>query len=100
MCVRPCVARDRGLVTATSARCDSLEHVTRHADGELVLPHEDLADILLAEQLGFLLAVRANDRLDARIERTCRLDHLPRLEGIGDRDHEYARAHDVCLLEF
>ena len=95
MCVRPCVARDRGLVIATSARCDSLEHVTRHADGELVLPHEDLADILLAEQLGFLLAVCSDDRFYPRIERTCRLDHLPRMEGIGDRDHEYARARCV-----
>src|SRR5688572_1784059 len=91
MCVRPCVASGRGLVIATSAWCDSFEHVTRHADGELVLPHEDLAGILLAKQLGFLLAVRANDRLDARIERACRRDHLPSLEGIGDRDNQHPR---------
>src|SRR5688572_11894912 len=91
MCVSPCVASGRALVTAISTRRDPFEDMTRHADGELVLAHEHLACMLLAEQLGFLLAVCANDRLDARIECACRRDHLPGLEGIGDRDNQHPR---------
>jgi hypothetical protein len=57
----------RTISRSSSGSVHPLENVSRHRQGQLVLPHEYGPDVLFAQQFRFLIAVRPKDDLDLRV---------------------------------
>src|SRR5580765_4686886 len=53
----------------------AIEDILDHAAGELMLAEKYLAGVFFFQQHRLFFAVRAHDRLDARVDRACDLDH-------------------------
>lgn len=77
----------------------TIEEMLDHAAGELMFAEKYLTGIFLFQERGLFFAVRAHDRLDARVDRVRDLDHAANFQRVRGGDHEHTGALDMRLNE-
>jgi hypothetical protein len=79
--------------------CNSLEHMTRHAERKLMLSDKHLLGPFFPKQRCLFVAMGAHDCFHVRFESARCFYHLSRPECIRGCDHQHLRPSDMRLNE-